>query len=146
MGAVLRLAQDRYVHTDLSASMRPGDTCSAVRVKTPVSESVKSKTYFEFSFCPRCERSFVLAEGTQRSRLLPSRMGCNSKERDVMGCSYRHHRVMRESLKIDQCSYSACFLFQWRMRSDTCVACVTMSDGLALVSLALQAEPRRRHL
>ena len=35
MGAILRLAQDRYVHTDFSAAMRPGDTCSAVRVKTP---------------------------------------------------------------------------------------------------------------
>ena len=27
----------------------------------------------------------------QRSRFLPSRMGCNSEERDVMGDLYRYH-------------------------------------------------------
>ena len=49
MGAVLRHARDKYVHTDLPASVRPGGACSAVRVKTPT----------EYMFCTNKNSCFA---------------------------------------------------------------------------------------
>ena len=40
-------------------------------------------------------------------RFLPSRMGCNSKERDLMADLWRHCSVMQASWTVVQCSYSA---------------------------------------
>ena len=51
-----------------------------------------------------CELHFLVVFSTdtrqllQRSRCLPSRMGCNSGEWDVMGDLYRHHPVVRACL------------------------------------------------
>ena len=76
--------------------------------------------------------AFDVAEGTQTvaaPRCLPSRMGCNSGERKVMGDFYRHRRVMRAGWHIVQCSYSACFPFRRGEESDPCVAKAPLADA-----------------
>ena len=40
-------------------------------------------------------------------RCVPSRMRCNSGERDVVEDVYRHHQVARADLSVFQCSHSA---------------------------------------
>ena len=45
-------------------------------------------------------------------RFFPSRMGCNSKERVVLGGMYRHYSVMQAGWNVFQCSSSACHLFR----------------------------------
>ena len=72
-------------------------------------------------------------------RFLPSRMRCNSKERDAMGDLYRQVGMSFNVLAVHVFTL-------WRKRDDspdTCVACVNTWDGPALAKLALQVEPRR---
>ena len=59
---------------------------------------------------------------------------------------WRSHSTLQASLLVFNVLTVHVF-FLWRKRSDSfdaCVAGVTTSDGLALVKLALQVEPRRR--
>ena len=68
-------------------------------------------------------------------RFLPSRMGCNSKGRVVMGDLHRHYSVMQAGWNVVKCSYSECIVFfLWRERR---------ASGRPLVMLAQQVEPRR---
>ena len=64
---------------------------------------------------------FILAEGTPTvagSRCLPSRMGCNIKERVVMGDMYRYLKRYEQAVRVFQC-------FLWRRRQVSPDICVT---------------------
>ena len=86
--------------------------------------------------------------------LLPSRMGCSSRERDVMGAVSRHHLVVRARVGVVRFSGPLFRRFQLRKRNDsadTGVASVTLWDvilwpsGTHWVRLRARAFPISGH-